>query len=128
MKRCPYLAMRSRRASHERHWLVPMTPKVGPGVLAMRPSSDTLYSSTNHHVELSHSCGATGEQYGWVSEETQHERARGALARTSDVLTTGGHDAVDRAHVRPTILQQCSSLPYRCRRTLWSRTGGPHVT
>ena len=80
-----------------------MTPKVGPGVLAMRPSSDTLYSSTNHHVELSHSCGATGEQYGWVSEETQHERARGALARTSDVLTTGGHYAVDRAHVRPTI-------------------------
>ena len=64
MKRCPYLAMLSRRASHERHWLVPMAPKVGPGVLVMRPSSDTLYSSTNHHVELSHSCGATGEQYG----------------------------------------------------------------
>ena len=62
-----------------------------------------------------------GEQYGWVSEETQHERARGALARTSDVLTTGGHYAVDRAHVRPTILQQCSSLPYRRRRT-WPQT------
>ena len=87
----------------------------------MRPSSDTLYSSTNHHVELSHSCGATGEQYGWVSEETQHEMARGAGALTWDVPTTGGHDAVDRAHVRPTILQQCSSLPYRHRRT-WPQT------
>ena len=81
-----------------------MIPKVGPGVLAMRPSADTLYSSTNHHVELSHTaCGATGEQYGWVSEETQHERARGAGALARDVPTTGGHYAVDRAHVRPTI-------------------------
>ena len=47
--------------------------------------------------------------------------ARGAGALTWDVPTTGGHYAVDRAHARPTILQQCSSLPYRHRRT-WPQT------
>ena len=62
-------------------------------------------------------CSAPRRVTRWLSEETRDATRRRARALTSDAATTTEHDTVAPTPVRLTILQQCSHLSSRRRRT-----------
>ena len=81
------------------------------------PSTQLLSASAHGHSELWRSLQRTRRATRWLSEETRDATRRRARALTSDAATTTEHDAVAPTPVRSTILQQCSHLPSRRRRT-----------